>query len=369
MRVVFFTEGKNVPARRFRVEHFLKFLKDEDVEYIELPSYPSKYFNFSFKNKFVSVCSFGILSVIKAAVRIIQMPAVLFADVVFIQRELLSYNIFFLERLVWILNKNIIFDFDDSIFLYKDEITSSIGKYLTKKDAFAETIKMSQKVICGNNYLANHVKKYNKNIIVIPTVLDVEKYIPAAEINNKKHPFVIGWMGTSGNLKYLLSLKNVFSEIQKKYPDTILRIVTDNFLFREEFSQVISTEVKKWSAVEEVVDLQGFSLGLMPLFDDKWTKGKCGFKILQYMATGVPVVASAVGVNKEIIQNGKNGFLVNTDEEWKVKILEIIENKDDAIKKFSLEGRKRVETQYSVQAIFPIWIQSLREATSGKKDL
>lgn len=369
MLVVFFTEGSNVPARRFRVEHFLTLLKSEDINYIELRSWPSKYFNFSFRNRVVSVCSFGLLSLIKSIVRILQIPVVLFADVVFIQRELLPYNIIFLERFVRVFNKNIIFDLDDSIFLYKEEITSSIGRYITQKDTIAETIRMSRKVICGNSYLAEYAKEYNRNIVVIPTVLDAEKYVPAVKIDNEEHSFVIGWMGTSGNLKYLLSLQSVFSEIHEKYPNVILRIVTDKFLFQEEFSQAILTEFKKWSTTDEVVDLQGFDLGLMPLFDDKWTRGKCGFKILQYMATGVPVIASAVGANKEIIQNKKNGFLVSTHEEWKERIIEIIENKDDINERLSLEGRKRIEEKYSIQAIFPIWVQSLKDVALRKNNL
>lgn len=367
MIAIFFTEGKTVPARRFRVEHFLSLLREQGVFCIELPSWPSKYFNFSFNSRLVSVVSFGFLSIIKAFVRIFQIIIVPFADLVFIQRELLPYNIFFLERIIWLLNKNIVFDFDDSIFLYKDEISSSIGKYLTRKDTIAETIRMSREVICGNGYLAEYARKYNKNVTIIPTVLDTDKYVPKIQSARTENRFVIGWMGTSGNLKYLLSLKEVFREIRKAYPEVILRIVTEKFLFQEEFSDAIPTEFKKWSEKNEVSDLQGFDLGVMPLADNKWTKGKCGFKILQYMATGIPVVASAVGANNEIVQDGISGFLASNDAEWKEKILKIIGNDFDIVSSLFEKGRERVVSHYSIRAVFPAWSGVIRRAAGCTK--
>lgn len=368
MFVVFFTEGRYVPARRFRVEHFFGLLKKEGIRYFELPSWPSKYFNITCCDiKALAIVLFGVLSLVKAIVRVFQLPLVLFADVVFIQRELLPYNIIFLEHLVRLFNKNIVFDFDDSIFLYKDEISSSIGKYLTKKDTIAETIRMSREVICGNGYLAEYAKKYNKNVTIIPTVLDTDKYVPKNQSARTKGRFVIGWMGTSGNLKYLLSLKEVFREIQKMYPEVILRIITEKFLFEEEFSDAIPTEFKKWSEKNEVSDLQGFDLGVMPLADNKWTKGKCGFKILQYMATGIPVIASSVGANNEIVQDGISGFLASNDIEWKEKISKIIQNDSDIVGFLSKKGRERVVNHYSIRAVFPVWSGIIRRAAGRTK--
>ena len=367
MLVVFFTEGKHVPARRFRVEHFLGLLKKEGVRCLELPSWPSKYFNVSSSSRALSVALFTVLSLVKALVRILQLPAVLFADAVFIQRELLPYNIVFLERFVHLLNKNIVFDFDDSIFLYKEEISSPIGRYITRKDTVAETIRMSREVICGNGYLAEYAEKYNKNVTIIPTVLDTDKYVPKTQAAGTNGCFVIGWMGTSGNLKYLLSLGWVFKKIRKKHPEAILRIVTERFLFQEEFSDAIPTEFRKWSAENEVSDLQSFDLGLMPLADDKWTRGKCGFKILQYMATGVPVVASAVGANNEIVQDGVSGFLAKGDAEWEEKMSKIIRNDSGIADLFSEKGRERVVDRYSIKAVFLIWSGVIRRAIGRKE--
>jgi len=166
---------------------------------------------------------------------------------------------------------------------------------------------------------------------------------------------IIGWTGSHSTLKYIKEVEQVLLEIGREFPNVKMVIIADQrpqLLFPFIFIP--------WNIQTEVKDLMQLDVGIMPLPDDEWSKGKCGFKILQYMALSIPAVASAVGSNKEIIEHGKNGFLVSNDDEWKSALVSLIQ--DSALRrKMGEEGRKKVMEQYSVNSNMKNFYSLFRE--------
>jgi glycosyltransferase involved in cell wall biosynthesis len=182
--------------------------------------------------------------------------------------------------------------------------------------------RVCDRVIAGNAHLASLVKRFGGRVAVVPTCVDDQRLTP-----RRKHRFggkvVIGWIGSRSTLIYLEGLREVFEEISHRYgASVLLKVVCDAF------PAPLGLEVveKAWRLEDELEDLRSFDIGIMPLSDDVWTRGKCGFKLLQYMAVGVPVVASPVGVNRQIIRHARNGLLADDDKQWIEMLAALIEN-------------------------------------------
>lgn len=255
-------------------------------------------------------------------------------DGVFIQKKLLSR----VEQ--WYLRKRakkIIYDFDDAVMYTKLKYSESTRRY----KRFKCMMENADLVIAGNKYLAEIAKReHAKNVVVVPTIIDVAKY-PLHTANNSN--VTIGWIGTKSTQGYLKIVRPLFDELAKKYPKLRIKIVSD------ERPVVCGDDIiwEKWGQDKEIEQLLSFDIGIMPLRDDPWTKGKCGFKIIQYMAAGLPVVCSPVGVNTEIVRHGINGFHAGNIEEWETCILKLIEDAD-LYKRISLAGRETVEKNYNL---------------------
>jgi len=352
MKVLFLTlYPENMASSRYRVYQFLPYLKSKGISFDVYSAVPDRMFK-----SFYNTSSFlGNLSYLSTEIvnRIYQLLKSRFYDIVFIQKSLTTIN---LRHLPVILKKNkIIFDIDDNIFEYPVSIFSNryLKTFQNDNQSF-QLARISERIIVGNNYLKNKVAPYNNNIFVIPTCIDADRFVPANEKSNNKK-VIIGWMGSPSTSKYLQNIAGVFKALQEKY-DIELRVVGD---IKVRLSEINLSSVK-WEFKKEVEELQNFGIGIMPMPDNKWTRGKCGLKILQYMAVEVPVVCSPVGVNNEIIQDGVNGFLANSKEEWIEKLSLLIEN-SDLRRKIGLAGRKTVEEKYSLEINAPKFLEVLTD--------
>jgi len=212
-------------------------------------------------------------------------------------------------------------------------------------------------VIAGNTYLKNEASKFISpdKIYVMPTIVDLKEYSIKNYDTTKKN-FIIGWIGTSGNLHYLKSIAPALEKLNRKYGNIKLKIVCDGF-FELNNIEVIK---KTWSPEDVEDDLKSFDVGVMPIADDLWTRGKCGLKIVQYLAAGIPAVVSPVGLNRDLAIPGKTGFWADGIDEWTDKISELVDNPDKRIK-MGLAGRKLVEEKYSLQAQAPRYLAILRK--------
>ena len=255
-------------------------------------------------------------------------------DVTFLQREMVS-TLLTLERFT---HRPRVLDVDDAVWL---------NRGVEKK--FGALVQMCAGVICGNNFIAENVRQWNSELIVLPTGVDTVRYCPG---NAKSDPKpVIGWSGLGSGLKYLLGIEDALASVLNKHKRAVLRVVSD---VRPSFRQIDSSRVEyiPWSVENEVTTIQEMTVGIMPVDDSLWSRGKCSYKMLLYMACGVPVVVSPVGMNNEVLALGKVGFGPRSEQEWIDAISVLLDNPKNAARMGST-GRKTVEDHFSIDVLSP----------------
>ena len=265
----------------------------------------------------------------------------------------------------WLLTKGwrkkIIFDFDDAIWLSNSsQANEKLVGSLKNHAKTAKIIAWSTSVFAGNEYLAAYARKFNSNVQVIPTTIDTEKVHNRLKVHAEKDAPVIGWTGTHSTLKQLEPLWPLLQELHQTH-DFTFRVIADMPPALDQSLQAFVV-FRPWSKATEIDDLLEFDIGVMPLFDTEWEKGKCGFKALQYMALGIPAVASAVGVNPEIVTDGEDGFLIPPKQPqlW-LQRLKILLTDADLRSRMGAKARVKVEEKYSVAAYTERVVQSIRQ--------
>ena len=331
MKVLFLIQGFKVAASRYRVLQYLPYLQSKEVE-TTVSLYPRTVKeNFRFFNSLSQY------------------------DLVFLQRKRFSQpRLGLLRRKA----KKIVYDFDDSVMYRNSTRENPVSP--TRHRRFAQMVKASDFVIAGNEFLKEQVLPLNPRVEVIPSSIDGERYHPK-DYGLKQERVTLGWIGDHGSIHYLEKMKPLFERIGERYPHVDLKIVCDTFFD----CQWINVIKKQWSAEDEIADLQGFDIGLMPLVDDPWSWGKCGLKIIQYQGGGVPVVCTPVGVNQDLVEDGANGFYAVTPAEWEEKLAFLIEH-PQLREQMGREGRKRVLEKYTFQACAPKLFSILERV--GKKE-
>ncbi len=318
MKVLFLIQGFQVAASRYRVLQYLPYLESKGIE-ATVSLYP--------RTLKENIRFFSILPQF---------------DILFLQRKRFNQ-----PRLTLLRKraKRIIYDFDDAVMYRNSKAKDPISR--TRRRRFTQMIRNSDFVIAGNQFLKEQVLPINPNVELIPSPIDQDRYsLKDYHIQNEK--ITIGWIGDHGSIHYLEKMKPVFERIGKRYPQVELKIVCDTFFDCEQMKVV----KKFWSSEEEVLDLQSFDIGLMPLVDDPWSWGKCGLKIIQYQGVGLPVVCTPVGINRDLVEDGVNGFYAMAPEEWEEKLSLLIE--DSALReKMGMEGRSRVLNRYTLQTCAP----------------
>lgn len=268
-------------------------------------------------------------------------------DIIFIQREALLLGSSWFEKRFFKRSK-VVFDFDDSIWLMDTSPENKKFEFLKNPDKTRINIQHAHAVIAGNQFLAKYALQFNPNTFIIPTTIDTSFHIPKPDIKNQipDRKLVIGWSGSISTIKHFESIVPVLKTVLEKYPDSVEIHVIGQRSYKNPDIPVIS---KAWSHATEVDDLNQFDIGIMPLPDDEWVKGKCGLKGLSYMACGVATIMSNVGVNSDIIKHGQNGLLAHTPDEWLGQLCQLVENR--ALREqFGRAGRETVVQNYSVEA-------------------
>jgi glycosyltransferase involved in cell wall biosynthesis len=225
----------------------------------------------------------------------------------------------------------------------------------------ATIIRCSDRVIAGNQYLASYARRFNQAVTVIPTCVDTTKFVPspgAFSTNGAAPPRepIVGWIGSPTTAPYVRTLGNVFRRVRREHPFALRVSGTGEPLD----VPGVSTDNPMWTLDGEVELFNTCDVGVYPLLDDEWSRGKCGFKAIEFMACGVPVVAAAVGVNREIIEDGVNGFLASTEDEWVEKIGRLLTDRE-LRRRFGEAGRRTVEQRYSLAIHAPVLAATLRE--------
>jgi glycosyltransferase involved in cell wall biosynthesis len=344
------------PGQRFRFEQYINLLGAEKHQIFILSFLSEGAYSVLYKKGHtVSKVYSIVLGIVK---RFWHLSKVFSADYVFVFRECSPIGPPILEWIVAkMLRKKIIYDFDDAIWLTDKLSESKIEKLIRWRSKVSSICKWSYKISCGNAYLADYAKQFNSNVIINPTTIDTEqvhnpyrlmKITPSRQkelISKDNSSVVIGWTGSHSTLKYLKSLETVLGKIEAKFEQVSFMVIAD----RKPEMRLRRLNFIPWNKETEVEDLFRLDIGIMPLPDDEWAKGKCGFKALQYMALGIPAVISPVGVNNTIIQHGVNGFLADTEQEWFEALSQLIEKKE-LRKNIGIKAIETVEKNYSVNS-------------------
>jgi len=357
MRVIFLTQTSDLgPSSRYRVYQYLNFLKREGIHCKVSPAISSNHFAEAYcAGTLINKLPYFGLAVLK---RLVNLPAVRESEIVFLQKEVVPQAYPFIEELIKKLNRKLVFDFDDAIFLVPPKRRSLLYNF-RHKNSIPRILTMSDYVVAGNEYLKRYASRFNRNVEIVPTSIDTEKY--TVRNKERKDKINIGWIGSKTTLFYLDQLKNVFKTLGKRYNICLTIIGTGDYRF-----DGVETITRPWRLEREISDLQCFDIGVAPLANDEWALGKCGCKIIQYMGVGIPAVASRVGVHKEIINDGVNGFLANSEEQWMEKLSRLIEN-GDLREKLGSMGRKTVEERYSVKVNAPKLLEILNRVDRMSK--
>ena len=350
-KILFLTQSPiEGPASRVRVYQYLPYLKQHGFEATVLSALPSAWFKKYYTDATLSgkLAFFGRMF-FRRLTHLLKLKEY---DAIFLQREVIPYFPPFFEKVIRKKAKRLIFDFDDAI--YHSRTRGRLGEYNKKK--IETIISWCDYVIAGNEHLASFARSYHSEVHVIPSGIDAERYVPDVKYQSPKP--VIVWIGTPSSMVYLKILEKPLEELHSHH-SFIFRVIGANPGF---FSKV-PLECIPWELGSEVSHLQTADIGIMPLFDGERERGKCGYKLLQYMACGLPVVASPVGVNQEIVKEGINGFLAGNEENWKEKLTLLLRDQE---LKFTLgqQGRKDVETKYSLHQTLPKLLSVLEKAVS-----
>jgi glycosyltransferase involved in cell wall biosynthesis len=332
MKIIFLTHSSD-QGHRFRVEQYFPFLLAHRMDPKWQPLPPS------WKER-----------------RNLYRQLPLF-HVVCIQRRLLAPFEFYQIRKK---SSKVLFDLDDAI-MYRSSSSSrpfSLSRWLK----FRWMVKGSDAVTVGNQFLKNEVLKVDgkKKVFIIPTCIDPNLYPQKKKVTHHQE-VILGWIGTKGNLKYLKKLEPVFETIHQKFPQVRLKIVSNDF-YDSTHLPVIK---KTWRLEDENEDLISFDIGLMPLHDDLWSRGKCGLKIVQYLSVGLPVVCTPVGMNSDIIKEGENGFWATTHQEWVNRLSTLIQNPDLRYA-MGLKGIETVGREYSLAVTSEKFFQVLQALGRGE---
>lgn len=274
-------------------------------------------------------------------------------DVVIIEKELFPFMPALAERLLRAFDVPYAVDYDDALFHRYDLHSSKLVRWVLGRKIDA-VMRHASVVVAGNDYLAKRARQAGaRRVELIPTVVDTQRYQPSQAPPNETP--VIGWIGTPKTSRYLEPLLPVFEALQAQMPVRVVAVGA-----RAETFAGTPVETVPWSEETEVQFIQQFHIGIMPLADSPWERGKCGYKLIQYMACGVPVVASPVGVNNVIVKPGENGLLAN-DGEWELQLTALL--KSTAMRRsFGEQGRHDVEAWYSLQVQAPRLLQVIQSA-------
>jgi len=339
VRALFLIEGWISPAPRYRVLQYLDFLRKQGVHCEVRALHGERY---PFFSRWPLVGQF--YKTLVRARRWLQISDAGHFDVVVQQRLTLPFSSA-IERRLFRLNPRVVFDFDDALYRTGD------GADARRKRVFETTVRGSREVVAGSRYLA---QRCTREVTVIPTVIDTGRYQPVAATSAT---VTIGWMGTYSNLPNLRDVLPSVARVLERYPEARLQIVAD----QDPKLDLRRYQFIDWCKTEEIERLQGFDIGIMPLRDTLWNRGKCAFKIVQYMSVGIPVVASKVGANVDVVLDGQTGFLVGESLSWESALSRLL---DDPELRASMgaAGRKRCVQSYSVVSQQETLLRVLRRA-------
>jgi glycosyltransferase involved in cell wall biosynthesis len=331
---------------RFRIAHYIPYLAAHGIDVTVAPFYDRQFFSLVYDRGRVARKAW--LFVKQTAVRLATVARAGRYDAIWIYREAFPIGPPLLEAALRALGPALLYDFDDAVFLPNTSEANRYVSALKYPQKVGRIIGYSDDVIAGNEYLAEYARRFSSSVHIIPTAVDTNVFTPRAGANAAGSPVVVGWIGTPTTAGYLAAVAPALAALAAMHPFT--------FRVSGAGSDVsvpgVQVDSVPWSLDLEVELFNSCDVGVYPLPDDDWGRGKCGFKAIQFMACGVPVVASPVGVNREIITDGVNGFLASTAAEWQAKLARVIAD-SDVRRRMGAAARRTIQERYSLDVTAP----------------
>ena len=339
------------PAQRFRIEQWARYLEKEGYEFTFVPFKDERLHNIlHVPGKHIRKACELLRALVR---RVAYLRKVKHFDVVFVPREATMIGPDIIEKFVSRMGIPLVYDFDDPIWIPYKSPTNNLFSRLKWQSKTASICKYADHVITGNKLIGEWAKQHSQIVDVVPSTVDMDRY-KQKENYESSGKITLGWTGSHSTIPFLQLLKEPLCELGKKYDLRLLVIShTDEFQWDD-----VPVEIKsvKWSARTEAEDLLEMDIGLGPFPNEGWTPWRCHGKVLQYMAAGIPCVVSNIGILPEYIQEGRNGFLAESDSEWVEKISLLIE--DVSLRKqLGNAGRETINQQYSSH----VWVSKLSE--------
>lgn len=341
----------HAPGQRYRIEQWAPRMAPEGVALEFAPFLPASAMTFLHgSGRTLSKMAVTVRGYLR---RWLELGKARRYDAAFVYREAAFLGTAFLDR-AFARRTPLVFDFDDAIYLPASSEPNRLAGTLKHPGKTAQICRVASHVTVGNDTLASFARNHARQVTVIPSTIDTDWYVPAPRADNPRP--VVGWSGSVTTLPYLVAQAGALRELRSRV-DFRLRLIGARAGI-----EGLDVESVPWRAETEVEDLRPLDVGLMPLTDDEWSRGKCGLKALQYMALGIPPVVSPVGVNARIVQDGVNGFHARDDREWVEKILLLLSS-PELRARLGAAARQTVEREYSARVQAPRMAQVFREVT------
>jgi glycosyltransferase involved in cell wall biosynthesis len=350
------------PGQRFRIEQWEPLLREHGVEITYAP-FESEELNrvVHQSGKMPQKAGLVITAFLR---RLAVINSAKHYDACYLFREAALLGPPIIERLLKRKGIPIVFDFDDAVFVSYRSPSNGYLSYLKFAGKTKMICRMSAHVMVGNPYLADYAGQYNPNVTVIPTTIDTDRYSVSSATKSSNAIPVIGWTGSFSTVQHLDTLRGALKKLAQSERFRLRVIGTPEYTL-----EGVEVEAVTWRSQTEVEDLRPIDIGIMPLPDDAWSKGKCGLKALQFMALGIPVACSPVGVNTQIVQDEQNGFIASTESEWVEKLGRLLRSAE-LRKRIGYAGRLTVEQRYSANAqaprVYEIFRSVARQARDGR---
>jgi glycosyltransferase involved in cell wall biosynthesis len=347
MKILALTKyDSNGASSRLRTIQYTDFLKLENIDINLMPLITNKMLNQRYENG-----RYRLLDLLKSyAIRIKLLVFSNNYELILIEKELMPWAPYFIEKLL-LINKIYIMDFDDATFHNYDLHESFFIRCLYRKK-LDKLMNNSRAVHCGNDYLISRAKSANsKSVRFLPTVVNLDQYKNLSFLNNKHNTtkLKIVWIGTPETQKYLSIVRPLLNDLSESYDFKLILVGVNKFEDTK-----FEIEFFEWSKDTENKILSECDIGIMPLYDSAWERGKCGYKLIQYMASGLAVIGSNIGVNNEIIDHGINGYLADDLDDWRRFFISLMNNSAGR-KEMGKKGRTKVEQNYNIDK----WSSSL----------
>jgi glycosyltransferase involved in cell wall biosynthesis len=342
---------------RYRLEQYLPYLSERGIQCTVSSLFNEEYLT----TKYMT----GRVGITYAAGALLRRTATIASarryDVAVIFGEAYPAIPAVLERSLSLMKVPYIMDFDDAIFHNYDRSPNPIKRLLIP-DKIRNAIRGSSAVFAGNEYLAEYSRSAGvPRVVEMPTVLPLERYNRTKRFGSDFRPFTVGWIGSPTTAGYLQTIVPVLRKFFASHPGRLVVVGAGHHVDLNG----VPSELREWSETRELDDLLDFDVGIMPLVDDPWCRGKCGFKLIQYMACGLPVIASPVGVNSEIVAHEKNGLLCATPADWEAAFNTLWDN-PSLFERYGNEGRRLVENRYSLAVTGPRFASVVSEVACAE---